>query len=147
MQSSKEPHHFLGINHEGLASIVSTLGNKYAHLVLRGGKNNPNFDVVSVGKAIDTLHAAGLREKILIDCNHDNSGKDPYQQELVLRAVLHQIKDGRKSIMGTMIESNLEGGNQAIGPKMKYGVSITDACLDWNNTMRILQDAHSMLIS
>ena len=101
--------------------------------------------MVSVGKALDELKNAGLRNKVMVDCNHANSGKDPYRQELVLRAVMHQINDGRKSIMGTMIESNLKGGNQAIGPDMKYGVSITDACLDWENTQRILLDAHQML--
>ena len=147
MQSVREPHHFLGINHQGKVSVVSTSGNAYAHLVLRGGNDGPNFDVISVGRALDSLVEAKLREKIMIDCNHANSGKDPYQQELVLRAVLHQIKDGRKAVMGTMIESNLEGGNQSIGPKMKYGISVTDACLDWENTRRILMDADEMLLA
>ena len=147
MQSVREPHHFLGINHQGKVSVVSTSGNAYAHLVLRGGNDGPNFDVISVGRALDSLVEAKLREKIMIDCNHANSGKDPYQQELVLRAVLHQIKDGRKAVMGTMIESNLEGGNQSIGPQMKYGISVTDACLDWENTRRILMEADEMLLS
>ena len=147
MQSVREPHHFLGINHQGKVSVVSTSGNAYAHLVLRGGNDGPNFDVISVGKALDSLVEGKLREKIMIDCNHANSGKDPYQQELVLRAVLHQIKDGRKALMGTMIESNLEGGNQSIGPHMKYGVSVTDACLDWENTRRIILEADKMLLS
>ena len=145
MQSAANAHHFLGVSHDGNVSVIRTKGNPYAHLVMRGGKAGPNFDVVSVGKALDELGQAGLRKKVMVDCNHANSGKDPYRQELVLRAVMHQINDGRKAIMGAMIESNLEGGNQAIGPDMKYGVSVTDACLDWENTRRILLEAHQML--
>jgi 3-deoxy-7-phosphoheptulonate synthase len=147
MQSAGNEHHFLGVSHDGNVSVIRTNGNPYSHLVMRGGKEGPNFDVVSVGKALDELERAKLRKKVMVDCNHANSGKDPYRQELVLRAVIHQINDGRKEIMGTMIESNIEGGNQTICPDMKYGVSITDACLDWENTRRILLDAHKMLQS
>ena len=145
MRSAENAHHFLGVSHDGNVSIINTKGNSYAHLVMRGGKEGPNFDVVSVGKALEELEKAGLRKKVMVDCNHANSGKDPYRQEQVLRAVLHQVNDGRKAILGTMIESNLGGGNQPIGPDMEYGVSITDACLDWENTRRILLDAHQML--
>ena len=145
MRSAENAHHFLGVSHDGNVSIINTKGNSYAHLVMRGGKEGPNFDAVSVGKALDELEKAGLRKKVMVDCNHANSGKDPYRQEQVLRAVLHQVNDGRKAILGTMIESNLGGGNQPIGPDMEYGVSITDACLDWENTRRILLDAHQML--
>ena len=145
MRSAGNAHHFLGVSHDGNVSVINTKGNSYAHLVMRGGKEGPNFDVVSVGKALDELEKAGLRKKVMVDCNHANSGKDPYRQEQVLRAVLHQVNDGRKAILGTMIESNLGGGNQPIGPDMEYGVSITDACLDWENTRRILLDAHQML--
>ena len=145
MRSAGDAHHFLGVSHDGNVSVINTKGNSYAHLVMRGGKEGPNFDVVSVGRALDELEKAGLRKKVMVDCNHANSGKDPYRQEQVLRAVLHQVNDGRKAILGTMIESNLGGGNQPIGPDMEYGVSITDACLDWENTRRILLDAHQML--
>ncbi len=147
LRSANEPHHFLGINHEGEASVVSTSGNKYAHLVLRGGKSGTNFDAISVRTALDALAEVNLREKVMVDCNHANSGKDPMRQELVLRALIHQIKDGRNSILGAMIESNLEAGNQSIGPEMRYGVSITDACLDWENTRRLLLDANDQLLN
>ena len=145
MRSAGDAHHFLGVSHDGNVSIINTKGNSYAHLVMRGGKEGPNFDVVSVGKALDELEKAGLRKKVMVDCNHANSGKDPYRQELVLRNTILQIKDGDNSIIGTMIESNINSGNQPISAEMKYGVSVTDACLDWDNTRRILLDAHQSL--
>jgi 3-deoxy-7-phosphoheptulonate synthase len=86
-----------------------------------------------------------LPKAIMIDCNHANSGKDPGRQELVLRNLILQIIDGNQSIIGTMIESNINGGNQPISMKMKYGVSVTDACLDWDNTQRILLNANDSL--
>jgi 3-deoxy-7-phosphoheptulonate synthase len=145
MKSALQPHHFLGINNEGLSSVIQTTGNHNVHLVLRGGNNGPNYDAVSIHKAAELLAADGLPASIMIDCNHANSGKDPSRQELVLRDTIHQIKDGDKSIIGTMIESNINGGNQPISANLKYGVSITDACLDWVNTNRIIQNAHQSL--
>ena len=145
MKSSLQPHHFLGINQEGLSSVIQTSGNDYVHLVLRGGSNGPNFDAVSIHNAADALAAGGLPQAIMIDCNHANSGKDPSRQELVLRNSILQILDGDQSIIGTMIESNINGGNQPISMEMKYGVSVTDACLDWENTNRILINAQGAL--
>ena len=145
MNSALQQHHFLGINPEGISSVIQTSGNPYVHLVLRGGNNGPNYDAVSVHIAADALATGGLPKAIMIDCNHANSGKDPSRQELVLRNTIMQIKDGDQSIIGTMIESNINGGNQLIKPKMKYGVSVTDACLDWENTHRIILDAHTAL--
>ena len=145
MNSALQQHHFLGINPEGISSVIQTSGNPYVHLVLRGGNNGPNYDAVSVHIAADALASGGLPKAIMIDCNHANSGKDPSRQELVLRNTIMQIKDGDQSIIGTMIESNINGGNQLIKPKMKYGVSVTDACLDWENTHRIILDAHTAL--
>ena len=145
MNSALQQHHFLGINPEGISSVIQTSGNPHVHLVLRGGNNGPNYDAVSVHIAADALASGGLPKAIMIDCNHANSGKDPSRQELVLRNIIMQIKDGDQSIIGTMIESNINGGNQLIKPKMKYGVSVTDACLDWENTRRILLEAHQML--
>ena len=145
MNSALQQHHFLGINPEGISSIIQTSGNPHVHLVLRGGNNGPNYDAVSVHIAADALASGGLPKAIMIDCNHANSGKDPSRQELVLRNTIMQIKDGDQSIIGTMIESNINGGNQLIKPKMKYGVSVTDACLDWENTHRIILDAHTAL--
>jgi len=145
MNSALQQHHFLGINPEGISSVIQTSGNPHVHLVLRGGNNGPNYDAVSVHIATDALASGGLPKAIMIDCNHANSGKDPSRQELVLRNTIMQIKDGDQSIIGTMIESNINGGNQLIKPKMKYGVSVTDACLDWENTHRIILDAHTAL--
>ena len=145
MNSALQQHHFLGINPEGISSVIQTSGNPHVHLVLRGGNNGPNYDAVSVHIAADALATGGLPKAIMIDCNHANSGKDPSRQELVLRNTIMQIKDGDQSIIGTMIESNINGGNQLIKPKMKYGVSVTDACLDWENTHRIILDAHTAL--
>ncbi len=145
MQAALEPHHFLGINLDGQTSVIQTRGNRYGHLVLRGGKHGPNFDALAVKKAEDGLQKTGLRQEIMVDCNHANSGKDPVRQEIVLRDIVRQIKDGNESLIGVMIESNLKGGSQKVGPDMEYGVSITDACLDWENTRRILLDAHQDL--
>ena len=145
MNSALQQHHFLGINPEGISSVIQTSGNPHVHLVLRGGNNGPNYDAVSVHIAADALASGGLPKAIMIDCNHANSGKDPSRQELVLRNTIMQIKDGDQSIIGTMIESNINGGNQLIKPKMEYGVSVTDACLDWENTHRIILDAHTAL--
>lgn len=145
MKSASQHHHFLGINNDGVSSVIQTSGNQNVHLVLRGGNNGPNYDSVSVHIAADALASGGLPKAIMIDCNHENSGKDPYRQELVLRNTILQIKDGDNSIIGTMIESNINGGNQPISEEMKYGVSVTDACLDWDNTRRILLDAHQSL--
>lgn len=145
MNSALQQHHFLGINPEGISSVIQTSGNPHVHLVLRGGNNGPNYDAVSVHIAADALASGGLPKAIMIDCNHANSGKDPSRQELVLRNTIMQIKDGDLSIIGTMIESNINGGNQLIKHKMKYGVSVTDACLDWGNTHRIILDAHTAL--
>jgi len=145
MKSAKEPHHFLGISQKGESSVIQTSGNNYVHLVLRGGTKGPNFDAVSIHIASEELASGNLPKGIMVDCNHANSGKDPRRQELVLNNLLLQIKDGDKSIIGTMIESNINSGNQQISKKMKYGVSITDACLDWKNTKRILLKAHDSL--
>ena len=145
MQAALEPHHFLGINLDGQTCVIQTRGNRYGHLVLRGGKHGPNFDALAVKKAEDSLEKTGLRQEIMVDCNHANSGKDPVRQEIVLRDIVRQIKDGNESLIGVMIESNLKGGSQKVGPDMEYGVSITDACLDWENTRRILLDAHQDL--
>ena len=146
MKSALQPHHFLGINNEGLSSAIQTSGNRNVHLVLRGGSNGPNYDAISIHKAAKSLASEGLPEAIMIDCNHANSGKDPSRQELVLRDAIHQIENGDNSIIGIMIESNINGGNQPISTSLQYGVSITDACLDWENTERIILNADQSLV-
>jgi 3-deoxy-7-phosphoheptulonate synthase len=145
IQSASEPHHFLGINGEGLASVVKTTGNRYCHIVLRGGKHGPNFDALSIQDTEEILSKHGVRPAIMVDCSHGNSNKRPEKQEIVLRDIVRQIVDGNQSIVGTMIESHLHGGNQKISPEMQYGVSITDKCLDWESTERALRDAYEHL--
>ncbi len=146
MKSAIHSHHFVGIDQDSKVSIIQTKGNPYSHIVLRGG-DRPNYDVVSVKETEEALNQASLRNDIMIDCSHDNSGKDPFKQEMVLKEVIHQIVNGSNSIMGIMIESNLKSGNQAYKPNdpLEYGISITDKCLDWENTKRIIKDAYQGL--
>ena len=147
MQSAYQPHRFIGIDQESRTSILQTRGNPYGHVVLRGGTDGPNYDSPSVKKAEDAISKAGLRPSIMIDCNHANSGKDPFKQEVVLNNLIQQIEAENQSIMGLMIESNLKAGNQThqTGVPLQYGVSITDKCLDWKNTERIVLKAHQQL--
>ena len=145
IQSAAHPHHFLGINHEGRASVVNTKGNPYCHIVLRGGKHGPNFDALSIEDTEDQLRKEGVKPTIMVDCSHGNSNKRPEKQEIVLRDIVRQVVDGNQSIVGTMIESHLHLGNQPISDEMQYGVSITDKCLDWENTERILREAYEQL--
>jgi len=137
LQSVASPHRFLGINSEGNVSIITTKGNPYAHVVLRGGNGKPNYDSVSVSICEQELQSAGIAPNIMIDCSHANSNKDHNLQPLVLNNVVNQITEGNKSIIGVMIESHLSGGNQKLSSnpeEMAYGVSVTDACVDWETT-------------
>jgi 3-deoxy-7-phosphoheptulonate synthase len=148
IQSAAHPHSFLGINAEGRTAIVRTRGNAYGHLVLRGGGGRPNYDTVSVKLAERSLHKAKLPASIVIDCSHANSLKDPSLQPLVLMDCVHQIKEGSQAIVGMMIESHLHAGNQPIPAnlaELKYGVSVTDACIDWETTRSVLLRARDEL--
>jgi 3-deoxy-7-phosphoheptulonate synthase len=143
MQSVNNPHRFLGINGAGQVSVVTTRGNPYAHVVLRGGGGNPNYDTVHVAQAEKALDDGGVSTNIMIDCSHANSNKDPDVQPLVLKDVTHQILEGNKSIIGVMLESHLHKGNQSIPADLndlKYGVSVTDACMDWETTEKAILD-------
>jgi 3-deoxy-7-phosphoheptulonate synthase len=144
--SVSKPHAFLGIDPEGRCALTYTKGNKHAHIVLRGGAA-PNYDTVSVALTEQELDRAGLARIIMIDCSHGNSGKDPARQALVFADVVHQIIEGNRSIVGAMIESNLEWGNQPLAErsKLRYGVSITDACIDWPATEKSLREARAKL--
>jgi 3-deoxy-7-phosphoheptulonate synthase len=148
LQSVSSPHRFLGINQQGGVSIVTTKGNAYGHVVLRGGNGKPNYDSVSVAICEQELTKAGIRPNIMVDCSHANSNKDPALQPLVLENVANQILEGNNSIVGLMVESHLGWGNQSI-PKnlcdLKYGVSITDACIDWDTTEKSLRSMHAKL--
>ena len=137
LQSVASPHRFLGINSEGSVSIITTKGNPYAHVVLRGGNGKPNYDSVSVSICEQELVAAGIAPNIMVDCSHANSNKDHNLQPLVLDNVANQIIEGNTSIIGVMMESHLKGGNQKLSSNpddMEYGVSVTDACVDWETT-------------
>ncbi len=148
MQSVSSPHRFLGINGQGQVSVVTTRGNPYAHVVLRGGSSGPNYDSVHVAQCEEALQKGKVSSNIMIDCSHANSNKDPAVQSLVLKDVTHQILEGNQSIIGVMIESNLNFGNQSI-PKdlsqLKYGVSVTDACIAWDETDRSVREMAAKL--
>ncbi|MBP0048682.1 3-deoxy-7-phosphoheptulonate synthase [Marinobacterium sp. AK62] len=143
MKSVSHPHNFLGINGDGEVSMVRTRGNRYGHVVLRGGNGKPNYDSVSVKLCEQALEKAGQPSNIMVDCSHANSSKDPALQPLVAENVANQILEGNNSIVGLMIESNLEWGNQSIPEdlsQLKYGVSVTDACIDWSTTESCLRE-------
>ena len=148
--SASRPHSFLGISGEGRTAIVRTRGNRHGHIVLRGGDGRPNYDTVSVRIAEQALTKAGLPANIVVDCSHANSYKNPELQALVLSDVVNQIHYGNTSLVGVMIESNLIAGNQPI-PKnpalLRYGCSVTDACVDWESTEKMLRDAAAVLRS
>jgi len=137
LQSMAHPHSFLGVDLDGKLSIVHTTGNKYGHVVLRGGNGKPNYDSVSVALAEQALAKAKVSGNIMIDASHANSNKDPGLQPLVMDNVANQIVEGNKSIIGMMVESHLKFGNQKI-PKdlsqLEYGKSVTDGCIDWAMT-------------
>jgi len=135
------PHRFLGIDAEGRVAAIQTRGNPNAHIVLRGGDNGPNYDAVTVRRCTDALTAAGLPANIVVDCSHANSNKDHERQNDVVDAIAEQVAAGNRSIVGVMLESNIGAGNQDICPtgELAYGVSITDACLGWDDTETILR--------
>lgn len=146
LQSVSKPHRFLGINTDGQVSIVHTRGNAYGHVVLRGGNGKPNYDSVSVAICEQELAKAKIVPNIMVDCSHANSNKNHELQTLVMENVANQILEGNKSIIGLMVESNIGAGNQSIPAdlcNLKYGVSVTDACIDWvttENAVRKMRD-------
>ena len=142
MKSVVSGHAFLGINPQGQVAITKTMGNQYGHVVLRGGGGKPNYDSVSIALCEQALEKAKLPTNIVVDCSHANSNKDHNVQPLVLDDIAHQIKDGNRSICGVMIESNINEGNQSIPDdlsQLKYGVSVTDACISWESTEKSLK--------
>lgn len=146
--SASHPHAFLGLNGQGKVSIVRTRGNQYGHVVLRGGDGRPNYDTVSVNIAEQALKKAGLPANIIVDCSHANSYKKPELQPLVMADVINQVLNGNRALLGVMIESNIVAGNQKIPEdlsQLKYGCSVTDACIDWDSTANMLREAASRL--
>ena len=140
MISARAPHHFVGINADGQTAIIKTMGNPDRHIVLRGGGGKTNYEAEHVAKAETAVAGEGVARPIMIDCSHDNSHKDHTRQGAVAREVIRQFREGRHSIMGLMLESNLHPGKQTWkeGVALKHGVSITDACLGWDETERLL---------
>ncbi|MCP3907872.1 MAG: 3-deoxy-7-phosphoheptulonate synthase [Oceanicoccus sp.] len=137
IQSASKPHRFLGINGEGQVAIIHTKGNPYAHVVLRGGSKGPNYDSVHIELTEQALDKAGVAKNIMVDCSHANSSKKPELQPAVMDDVSNQIIGGNQSIVGLMIESNINEGNQSIPDdlsQLQYGVSVTDGCIDWDTT-------------
>jgi 3-deoxy-7-phosphoheptulonate synthase len=148
MKAVQHPHSFLGINREGRISIIQTSGNPDVHIVLRGGSRKINYTPEDIAATEESLKKNGLAPTIMVDCSHGNSNKDYQKQPEVLENVIQQVVDGNNSISGVMIESNLEAGNQKIPAdpsQLKYGVSITDACIDWATTEKIILAAHDRL--
>ncbi len=148
MNSALHPHSFLGINNEGRTSIVQTAGNPDVHIVLRGGNDQPNYKTADIRRIEELLSKAKLSTAIMVDCSHANSYKDHTRQEEVLVDVVDQIVAGNRSICAVMIESFLGEGNQPIAEdlsQLRYGVSITDKCIDWPTTERLLRHAHRRL--
>ncbi len=147
LKSVSQPHSFLGINQDGQVTVVQTRGNFCGHLILRGG-GQPNYDSVHVALCEEAMRKAGLTETIVIDCSHDNSGKKPALQPLVAENVAKQVVEGNRSIIGLMLESSLEEGNQSIPEdlsQLRYGVSVTDACIGWDTTELLLRDIRGKL--
>lgn len=148
LTSVSKPHHFLGINQQGECAVFRTRGNRYGHVVLRGG-NQPNYDKDSVSRCEKDLIDAGMPVNIMIDCSHGNSNKDPANQPIVFNSCIDQVVAGNDNIIGMMMESHLGWGNQPLVSdlsQLKHGVSITDACIDWQTTERELLAAHERLL-
>ncbi|MFM5887014.1 MAG: 3-deoxy-7-phosphoheptulonate synthase [Dolichospermum sp.] len=147
LKSARTPHNFLGINQKGQVSVFQTRGNAHGHVILRGGIQ-PNFDAENIKLVEEQLKAAKLSPRIVVDCSHGNTNKDYRLQSLVFENIIQQILDGNSSIVGMMLESNLYEGSQTITGNredLKYGVSVTDKCINWEETERIILAAHAKL--
>jgi 3-deoxy-7-phosphoheptulonate synthase len=141
--AAAKPQTFLGISHQGLASALTTRGNRHCHLILRGGKDLTNFDLPSVSAAAQALQEKQLPPAIMVDCSHDNSSKDPSRQPAVLATVVQQAASPSSPIMGIMLESNIRAGSQPFPQPVAdllYGQSITDGCIDWATTEKVLRE-------
>lgn len=148
LHSASSAHSFLGITQAGECAVIRTRGNRYGHVVLRGGGGRPNYGSVEVTLCEQALAKAGLPQNLVVDCSHANSNKDYQLQPLVMADCVNQILEGNRSIVGMMIESNLHAGNQPIPrdlSQLRHGVSVTDACVDWETTEGMILDAHARL--
>ncbi|SEM48061.1 3-deoxy-D-arabinoheptulosonate-7-phosphate synthase [Pseudomonas sp. ok272] len=145
MRSAAHPHRHFGVDRQGHPAIIQTQGNPDTHLVLRGGHRGPNYDARNVAQIHSDLHALKIAPRIMVDCSHANSGKDPLRQPAVFNDVLEQRLGGNRALIGMMIESHLFEGCQPLSPALRYGVSVTDGCLGWNATEQLLRDAEQKL--
>lgn len=150
LKSAASGHSFMGINKQGQVAIIATSGNPDGHIILRGGKQ-PNYDSVCVSECEVELDSAGLTAGLVVDCSHANSSKDYRRQPLVAQNVVNQILEGNQSIIGVMLESHLNAGNQKSDGKkpdeLEYGVSITDGCIDWDTTENLITQTRDKLIT
>ena len=147
LHAAARPHSFLGIDEAGRCAVIRTRGNRYGHVVLRGG-STPNYDSVSVALCEKELAAAKLAVNLVVDCSHGNSNKDYTLQPMAFADCTRQVAEGNRSLVGLMVESHLEAGNQSIPSdlsKLRYGVSVTDACVDWATTETMVRAAHAKL--
>ena len=149
LESVASPHRFLGISPTGQVSVIQTKGNAHGHVVLRGGSSGPNYSPEHIQACEAALEKLGLTQSIMVDCSHANSNKDHRQQRNVVNSVSQQIAAGNRSITGLMIESHLHEGNQSISNPdgLSYGVSITDACINWDETDSLLRQLAEQLAS
>ena len=141
--SARQPHRFLGVSNEGRASIVTTTGNPDGHIVLRGGKQGPNYEKSHVDAIAKLLSDRQLLPYMMVDCSHDNSGQDYKNQPIVLNDICKQVREGSENIVGIMLESHLNSGKQSFPKdlaKLDYGKSITDGCIDFEMTVETLTD-------
>ena len=148
LQSARFPHSFLGLDEAGQTCIVRTKGNRHGHVVLRGGRNAPNYDAESIAAASSQLRKAGMEPRLVVDCSHANSNKRHEMQEVVCRSIVEQRRNGSAALIGVMVESNLQPGSQKIPAdlsQLQYGVSVTDACVGWETTERMVLEAHEAL--
>jgi 3-deoxy-7-phosphoheptulonate synthase len=147
MLSARQAHAFLGINADGFSSVVKTLGNQDVHIVLRGGASGTNYHAEDIAVAARAVSREGLARGVMVDCSHDNSGKDHTKQGSVFTEVVQNFASGQKAILGVMIESNLFAGKQTWmqGVPLEYGVSITDSCIGWDETECMLLGAAELL--
>jgi len=148
ISSSRHPHSFIGIDKQGRTCVLQTKGNPYGHLILRGGEPGPNYYSESIEEAETLMKKGGLNPSVVIDCSHANSGKDHKKQKRVFNFITDLLTQGNRSIRGMMLESNLFEGNQPIPEnhdELKYGVSITDKCISWDETEQLLRGLYASL--
>ena len=140
MISARHPHTFLGIGSDGATAMIKTVGNPDRHVVLRGGGSGPNYSAADVARAADMVASEGVARPVMVDCSHGNSSKDYTRQPTVCREVLTHLAASGGAVMGLLLESNLQPGRQdwAAGTPLRYGVSITDACIGWDETETLL---------